>query len=125
MKLPSITNATLTKVETAGFTDDYNLVATAGAIKWTGTESVYWSEVTEHVNTGDGGRRGRDQQQRVADIVVSRSVVVDSSLAVTFAIGDILTLTVDAVVQTGVVDRVVITKATGLSGVTRLVLKHD
>lgn len=124
MKLPSITNATLTKVETAGFTSDYNEVATIGATKWTGTEEVFWSEITEHVNTGDGGRRGRDQQQRVADILVRRFLVVDAALAVTFAIGDIVSVTFNSIAETGVVDRVTITKATGLAGVVRLELRN-
>lgn len=121
VKLPSLTNATLTKVETAGFTSDYDQVATVGATKWSGTEEVYFSEVTDHVNAG--AVWAGDAVER-ADVVVRRSVVVDSALPVTFAIGDIVTVTRDAVTEVGTVDRVTVTKATGLAGVTRLVLKN-
>jgi hypothetical protein len=110
MKLPAITNATLSAVAGAGFSDDYDQSATAGASKWTGSESVYFQRQTERVDAG-----GR------SDVIVGRSVVVSDDLAVAWEIGDVLTVTpLGEAQQTLKVRRVAPTRAPGLAGVVRL-----
>jgi hypothetical protein len=110
MKLPAITNATLSAVAGAGFSDDYDQSATAGASKWTGSESVYFQRETERVDAG-----GR------SDVIVGRSVVVSDELAVTWEIGDVLTVTPLGEAQQSLkVRRVAPTRAPGLAGVVRL-----
>jgi hypothetical protein len=110
MKLPAITNATLSAVAGAGFSDDYDQSATAGASKWTGSEPVYFQRETERVDAG-----GR------SDVIVGRSVVVSDELAVTWEIGDVLTVTpLGESVQSLKVRRVAPTRAPGLAGVVRL-----
>jgi hypothetical protein len=110
MKLPAITNATLSAVAGAGFSDDYDQSATAGASKFAGEEPVYFGRTTERVEAA-----GR------SDVIVGRSVVVSDELAVTWEIGDVLTVTpLGESVQSLKVRRVAPTRAPGLAGVVRL-----
>ena len=106
-----LTNATLTAVAGPGFTEDYDDPATAGSSKWSGSEDVTFSEITERVQIGGE-----------SNTIVRRSLIVDSELAVSWAIGDVLTVTYDGAARTVTVRRVGKTLATGLDGVVRLVL---
>lgn len=111
--LPSITNATLTAVAGAGLSDDYDLGATGGSSKWSGEESVYFQRETERVERGGA-----------SDVIVGRSVVVSDELAVTWEIGDVLTVApVGEGVQTLTVRRVAPTRAPGMAGVVRLAVE--
>lgn len=120
MKLPSITNATLTAVNTAGFKGDYDQAATTGASKWSGAEAVFWSEDTEIVASGDRQKRVGGER---SDVLIHRSVVIDAALAVTFSIGDIITATTYVGTETGVVQRILQTRGDGLPSTVRLYLE--
>jgi hypothetical protein len=110
VRLPAITNATLTAVAGAGFSDDYDQSATAGASKFSGEEPVYFQRETERVEAG-----GR------SDVIVGRSVVVSDSLSISWEIGDVLTVTPLGEAQQSLkVRRVAPTRAPGLAGVVRL-----
>lgn len=112
MKLPAITNATLTRVQGPGFSDDYDDAATTGADKWTGTEEVFYRTSAERIDAGGS-----------SDVIVGRSLVVSDELDVDFAIGDTLSWTYRDVPQTAKVRRVAPTTAPGLAGVVRLVIE--
>jgi hypothetical protein len=76
-------NATLTKVQAGGFSEDYDRPAGADpTTKFSGSEGVYLRERTESTDTPAG-----------QDVVMTRSVVARSELAVEWAQGDTLTLT--------------------------------
>jgi hypothetical protein len=110
VRLPAITNATLFAVAGAGFSDDYELEETAGASKWSGEEPVYFQRETERIEAV-----GR------SDVIVGRSVVVSDEVAVTWEIGDVLTVTPLGEAQVALkVRRVAPTRAPGLAGVVRL-----
>lgn len=113
MKLPSITNATLTKVEGKAFTADYDRDATTSAAKWTGTEEVLWSETTEEVTTGNA-----------TNVIIRRSLVIDASIVIPWAVDDKVTATWEGDTVTGIAQKIVVTKATGLVGVIRVVLEN-
>lgn len=113
MKLPAITNAILSRVQAAGFTDDYDQVATVGADKWTGSERIYFQQETERVP-----RAGE------SDVIVGRSLVVSADVPVTFQIGDVATVTPDDDAEVALtVRRVARTVAPGLAGVVRLAVE--
>lgn len=112
VRLPSLRNATLTKVAGQGFSADYDRDATAGSTKWTGSEGVFWSESEAEISTGSNQ----------TDIIVRRSLVVDSALEVTWATDDVVTVTYLGAAQTGIVQSIKKTTATGLPGVIRLLL---
>lgn len=112
MTLPAIENATLTRVQAAGLTADYDQPAQPGTEKWAGSQGAFFSEITERIQTGGA-----------TDVVVRRSLVLDAALEVAFAIGDLLTIDYDGDQRTAVVRRVGRTIAPGLDGVTRLVLE--
>ena len=112
MRLPAITNATLTAVAGAGFSDDYDDAATAGASKWTGSEDVLYStSMTEQNAAG------------TSDVIEARSLVVSDDLDVDFEIGDVLTWTYRGDTQSDSVQRIAPTTAPGLAGVVRLVIE--
>jgi hypothetical protein len=112
MKLPAITNATLTAVTGAGFSDDYDDAATAGASKWSGSEDVFYRTSAERIDAGGS-----------SDVIVGRSLVVSDALAVDFEIGDVLSWTYRDEAQSATVRRVAPTTAPDLAGVVRLVIE--
>jgi hypothetical protein len=112
MTFPPLTNATLTQVNAAGFSPDYDEPATGGSVKWAGSQPVFWSEISERVSTGDG-----------SDVLVHRSVLVPLELAVTWTQGDIVTVGRNSATLTGKVRRVRTTDAAGIGGMVRLELE--
>lgn len=124
MSLPAITNATLTRVQTAGFTPDYDEAGTEGADKWTGSTRVYWSEETEEVASGEvEDRRTRD----TLDVYVHRYLVVPDTMTVTWTLNDVITVSRDgfATPAKGRVRNIAKTSAPGVPGVVRLVLGDE
>jgi len=107
-----ISNATLTAVNEPGFAADGDQAATAGASKWTGKRRVFWSEVNERVETA-----GR------SDLELRRYLIVEESVPVTWAVGDVVTVTYRAAARTGTVREVQTTTADQLAGVIRLTLE--
>jgi hypothetical protein len=113
VKLPAITNATLTKVEAKSLTADYDRDVVAGTVKWTGAEAVFWSETEEEVTTDS-----------VVNVIIKRSLVIDASVSIPWDVDDIVTATHDGATVHGTVQRFVNTKADGFAGVTRVVLEN-
>jgi hypothetical protein len=75
------TNATLTLVEAAGVSEDFDRPAGAGAQKWTGRAGVYLRQREERVTQGDR-----------SSVVISRALIVPASLGIDWSEGDQLTL---------------------------------
>lgn len=113
MKLPPITNATLTRVQAGGGAEDYEASSTGGTDKWTGAETVFVNDAQISDDTG-----------RDSSIVTQRSIVVDETLPVTWERGDTVTYTYRGATKTGTVEDVKTTAAPGLLGVVRLVLRR-
>lgn len=113
MQLPSIRNATLTKVEPKAFTADYDRDATVGAPRWTGSEEVFWSETMEEVTTGNQ-----------TNVIIKRSLVIDAAVVIPWSVDDVVTASRDGTTVSGVIQRIVTTKGNGLAGVTRVVLEN-
>ena len=112
MRLPAITNATLTEVRAGGGSEDYDTPGSPGAVKWSGEQAVY---VNDETVSEDVGER--------TSLVVERSVVVDDGLSVDWARGDTLAYTYRNDQQAGTVKDVKVTSAPGLPGVVRLMLE--
>lgn len=108
-----VRNATLTAVSAGGFAADYDQPAGTGTIKWTGSERVYWSEVTER----------EEVTGRTTDLDLRRYLIVDEGLPVSWLTGDSVTVTYRDAVRSGTVRDVQVTTADGLSGVVRLTLE--
>jgi hypothetical protein len=108
MELP-MANATLTKVEGGGFAEDYDRAKGGDDPKWTGSEGVYFNEASERVSSGES-----------TEIVIGRSVVVSSDLAVDWKQGDTLTLTRGEEEIVADVRRIKKTEYPGAPGVVRL-----
>lgn len=121
MTLPALTNATLTKVEAVGFRSDYDEPATVGAVKWTGAQPVFWSEMIEEFTVGQRPTVERGRVHGMDDVFVHRYLVVDIALAVLWEIDDTVTVTSDSVTKTGIVQAVNTSRGPGF-GVVRLVL---
>lgn len=79
MRLP-FRNATVTAINAAGLSDDWDDSATSGSVTWSGTADAYLSDSRQNEYTD-----GR------STTVVTRTVVVPKDLPV--AIGDTLTMT--------------------------------
>jgi hypothetical protein len=107
-------NATMTLVNGAGQSPDYDRPAVVGAVKFTGAQRVFWSEVEERVTAGAG-----------SDIIVRRSVLVDPARAVTWAHGDRVTVLRDGAgtPSVGTVRRLVTSGTAATGRVIRLVLE--
>lgn len=114
MSVLELHNGTLTLVRAAGFAPDYDRDAAPGVTKFTGAERVYWSETEARITTGTG-----------SDVIVSRSLLVDPALPVTWVRGDIVTVTRDgaSVAQTGIVRSLMTSGTDETDRVTRLLLE--
>lgn len=121
MKLPSITNATLTKVEGKGFSPDYDRDATLGVAKWTGSEEVFWSESMAQQTSGDRNDKIVSGVNR-SDVIIKRSLVVDAALVIDWRIDDTVTVTRNGATEIGIIQSVRRSEATGLASITRLIL---
>jgi hypothetical protein len=112
MQLPSLPNATLTAVNGPGFKADYDRDAAPGAVKFTGAAQAYFSEqILEQVGNQE-------------DVIIRRSVVVDSHLDIDWEINDTVTVERDGGTITGTIQSIRTTGAPGLAGVTRLILEN-
>jgi hypothetical protein len=77
-------NATLSAVTAAGFAPDYDRAAAPGASKFSGAERVMITESQERTALGGG-----------SDWILHRELLVDPEINVSWAVGDIVTFTLD------------------------------
>lgn len=111
--LPSITNASLTRVRDAGGSSDYDADASGGTDKWTGAQRVFWSEVADSAAVGTE-----------VNVRVSRSLVVATALVVPWAIGDVVTVDRDGYqTEEAIVRHVQATRSPQVPGVVRLIME--
>jgi hypothetical protein len=109
---PPLPNATLTQVNAAGSSADYDRDPTVGALKWSGAADAVWAEQEERIAGAAG-----------VNLMVHRSVVVAEALGIDWADGDVLVVTTTEGTQTGTAQRVKrVDAAPDVPGSVRVVL---
>lgn len=97
------TNATLTKVESAADSDEWESSA-AGDEKWSGEERCYLQEESERLASGGA-----------SDLLVHRSLIVDPDLDVEWSVGDTVSFRRFAEEESGQVKAVELRQVPGIS----------
>lgn len=129
MKLPTITNGNLLKVQSPGLTPEYDRPAAPGATKWEAAgdvdpERINYTNVIESKTRASRGDLGMP----IEDIMIERTIVVDSNFPQGWAFeeGDVLTFQRDRVAQPEVetVQWLRTTDGLNLGGVIRLILRR-
>jgi hypothetical protein len=111
MGLP-VSNATLTRVQGGGGSEDYDTGPTGGADKWAGATGVYVNDRTNRVTSAER-----------SSVIVSRTVVVAAELRVDWQVGDTLSFTWRRIAEQGSVRAIEISAVPGLPGTVRLTLE--
>lgn len=114
MSLLPLHNATLTLVVAVGSSADYDRDPVTGSTKFSGQARVFWRESVERVAVGVA----------MTDVLVEQSMLVEPSIGVAWAQGDIVTVTRDGeVAQTATVKKFTTSGTDETGRITRVVFE--
>lgn len=120
MKLPTITNCSLTRVTSPGLEAEWDRPAAPGPEVWSGTERVLCIEIDEDRTRASRGDLGLP----VVDQLLDRTMVIDAAL-LEFEVGYGIEFQIDGQdAEVGIVRWRRRTTTPGVPGVTRIILRR-